>query len=217
MSKPSLGYWDIRGLAAPLRYILAYAGEDFEDKRYTIGPAPEYSREDWFSVKFTLGLPFPNLPYYIDDKVKLTETNAIFRYLGRKHNLYGDDDVAKAHCDLVLEMAMGFRNDFVKLCYGPGFEENKKAFLESAPKKLAAFEDFLGAKTYFAGEKLTVADFHMFEMIDVHNMFAASLLEKCPKLKAFHQRFRDIPAIKNHMESKQFSEHPVNGIMANWH
>jgi len=216
MSKPRLGYWDIRGLAAPLRYVLAYAGEDFEDERYQLGPAPEYSRESWFSVKFTLGLGFPNLPYYIDDKVKLTETNAIFRYLARKYKLYGDDEVTQANVDLVLETTMDLRNGFVRLCYGSNFEDNKKGYLETAGKKLDTFEAFLGDKEWFAGAKITICDFHIYEMLDVHQMFEASLVDSRPKLKAFCERFRALPAIKAHLESDKFKAHPVNGLMASW-
>jgi len=214
--KPRLGYWDIRGLAAPLRYLLAYAGEDYEDERYAVGPPPEYSRDKWFSVKFTLGLDFPNLPYYMDGKVKLTETNAIFRYLARKYDLYGDDDVTRAHVDLVLETTMDLRNGFVRLCYGPGFEDNKPGYLETAKKKLETFEKFLGDKKFFAGEKLTVCDFHIYEMLDQHQVFSASLLDGCPKLQQFCQRFREIPAIKAYLASDKFTVHPINNTMANF-
>jgi len=215
--KPRLGYWDIRGLAAPLRYLLAYAGEDFEDERYAVGPPPEYSRDKWFSVKFTLGLAFPNLPYYMDDKVKLTETNAIFRYLARKYNLYGDDDIAKANCDQILEITMDFRNGFVRLCYGSGFEENKAGYIEGAKKKLETFEAFLGDKPFFAGDKVTACDFHMYEMLDAHQTFSSSILDGCPKLQQFCQRIRDLPAIKAYLASDKFSARPINGPMANWH
>lgn len=34
-AKPILGYWNIRGLASQIRYLFAYVGAEFEDKRYT--------------------------------------------------------------------------------------------------------------------------------------------------------------------------------------
>lgn len=70
---PVVGYWNIRGFASPIRNLLHYKEVEFEDKVYTIGPAPEYNISGWTDVKPTLGLDFPNLPYYIDDDVKLSQ------------------------------------------------------------------------------------------------------------------------------------------------
>lgn len=78
-SKPVVGYWDIRGLAEYIRLLLAYAGVDFEDKRYKYGEGPslESLRGEWLKEKFNLGLDFPNLPYYIDSDVKLSQVRYI--------------------------------------------------------------------------------------------------------------------------------------------
>lgn len=84
---PKLGYWGVRGLGQFLRNLLVYKGVQFEDRQYKFGTAPDFDRSDWLKEKFNLGLPFPNLPYYIDGDVKLTQSLAILRYLGRKHDL----------------------------------------------------------------------------------------------------------------------------------
>lgn len=41
--KPVLGYWKIRGLAAPIRYLLEYLKVEYEDKQYELTDAPEFS------------------------------------------------------------------------------------------------------------------------------------------------------------------------------
>merc|ERR1711913_153270 len=79
-----LGYWDIRGLAQPIRMLLEYAGADWKDEQYSCGPAPDYDKTCWFGIKDTLGFDYPNLPYLIDGHIKITQSNAILRYLGRK-------------------------------------------------------------------------------------------------------------------------------------
>merc|ERR1712071_640098 len=38
MSLPVLAYWDIRGLAQPIRLLLAYTETKYEDKYYVCGP-----------------------------------------------------------------------------------------------------------------------------------------------------------------------------------
>jgi glutathione S-transferase len=66
MSKLTLGYWYVRGIAQPIRLLLSYSGLEFEEVIYE-------TKEQWFDgVKFNLGLDFPNVPYLIDGDFKLT-------------------------------------------------------------------------------------------------------------------------------------------------
>ena len=78
--KPILGYWNIRAghRGNVNRYILAYAGVDYEDKRYDFVGAPAEWRE---KDKTGLGIEFPNLPYFVDGDLKLTESKAVNRYI----------------------------------------------------------------------------------------------------------------------------------------
>lgn len=79
-SPPKFGYWKIRGLAANIRYQLAYSKVEYEMVEYEQGGAEDgFSREPWTSKKFTLGLDLPNLPYWTDGDFKITETQAIHR------------------------------------------------------------------------------------------------------------------------------------------
>ena len=80
-----LGYWKIRGLAAPIRYMLHTLGVTFQDITYDTGDAPDFDKSSWLDVKETLGLEYPNLPYLIDGEVKLTETIAIMQYIARRY------------------------------------------------------------------------------------------------------------------------------------
>ena len=48
-------------------------------------------------------LDFPNLPYFVDGDVKLSQSNAILRHIGRKHGLYGLDDKHAAEIDMLLD------------------------------------------------------------------------------------------------------------------
>jgi len=131
-SRPILGYWAIRGLAQPIRLLLAYTGTEFEDKMYQCGPGPAYDRSAWMDVKFTLGLDFPNLPYYMETNVKLTGTNAILRHIARKHNLCGRTREEMVRVDMAAEQVMDMRNNAVFLFYngaGTGFDSSIGEFL----------------------------------------------------------------------------------------
>ncbi len=50
------GYWAIRGLAEPSRLALHYTKTPFTDKMYQVSDAPEFSREEWLSEKYNIGL-----------------------------------------------------------------------------------------------------------------------------------------------------------------
>lgn len=59
-NKLVLGYWPIRGIAQPIRFLLEYLEIPYEEKRYT-------DHEEWFNKDYTtFGHPFTNLPYLKD-------------------------------------------------------------------------------------------------------------------------------------------------------
>jgi glutathione S-transferase len=61
------------------------------------------------------------LPYYIDDSVRLTESGAILRYIARQHDLLGKTEEEKYRTDLLECVLNDFRMRFVSLCYGADF------------------------------------------------------------------------------------------------
>ena len=83
-TKPVLGYWKIRGLAQSIRYLLVYLEVDYENKFYETGDAPDYNTDSWFGIKYDLGFDFPNLPYFIDGDFKLSESDALMKYICAK-------------------------------------------------------------------------------------------------------------------------------------
>ncbi|MCP6711196.1 hypothetical protein NL489_28010, partial [Klebsiella pneumoniae] len=66
-----------------------------------MGDAPDYDQSQWLNEKFKLGLDFPNLPYLIDGPNKITQSNAILRYIARKHNLCGETEEERIRVDIL--------------------------------------------------------------------------------------------------------------------
>ena len=56
-------------LSQPVRLLLAFTETEHVEKFYEMGPAPTFDKSDFHNVKDTLGLDFPNLPYYIDGQL----------------------------------------------------------------------------------------------------------------------------------------------------
>ncbi|XP_022061031.1 glutathione S-transferase Mu 3-like [Acanthochromis polyacanthus] len=210
-----LAYWDIRGLAQPIRLLLEYTGTEYTDKLYSCGEAPDYDKSCWFDIKEKLGMDFPNLPYLIDGDRKIVQSNAIMRYIARKHNMCGEKEDEIIRVDLMENQSMDFRNDFVMLCY-VGYDTQKEAYLKKLPGKLQQFSCFLGSRNWFAGDKIMFVDFIMYELLDQHRMFDSKCLDAFDNLKKFLDRFEALEKIAAYMKSPRFMKSPVNNKMAKW-
>jgi len=189
--------------------LLEYSGVSFEDKKYNAYSGGN-GRAEWAKDKHSLGFAFPNLPYLIDGDVKLTQSHAIIRYLARKHGLVATKEEEIIAMELTEFEIEDFKNNFVELCYGSGYEENKVNYEKNLPHSLAKLENFLGNKTWWAGEKLTYVDFMVFETLDQHTIFSATCLDNFPHLKAFVKRFSELPKIEAYLKSDRCLKRPCN-------
>ena len=219
-----LGYWDIRGLAAPIRLMCAFTGFDLEEVRYT-----QEEKEKWFREKPTLGLAFPNLPYLIvkDDDgttevMRITQSQAILHYVAKKLKLYGTSDEEAALADMIVAESVDFRGKMSALCYQRGTQfspENKAAFLETTvPAFLASVEGFArGDGSWIAGGSTpTFADFYLYCELEKLTLFSAGVLDTYPKLAAFVTRFEALETIAAYIRSPKHIEWPIYGAMAAW-
>ena len=112
----TIGYWNIRGLGAPLRMMAEYAGADYEAKLH------DSDTDEWAELKAELikTNPLANLPYVIDGDTVVTQSNACFAYLGEKFGLLGSDATERVQCEQCLCQVMDLRNEGVELFYGRG-------------------------------------------------------------------------------------------------
>ncbi|XP_064491704.1 glutathione S-transferase Mu 1-like [Pseudopipra pipra] len=211
-----LGYWDIRGLAHAIRLLLEYTETPYEDKLYSCGEAPDYDKSQWINEKEKLGLDFPNLPYFIDGPVRLTQSNAILRHIARRHRLCGESEEEIRRVDVLENQVMDFRMSLVMVCYSPDFEKLKPGYLEQLPGKLKLFSNFLGDRKWFAGDKLTFVDFLMFDVLDQNRIFEPKCLEPFQNLRDFMERFGALEKVAAYMKSPKFQKMPINNKMAKW-
>nr|UQQ66579.1 glutathione S-transferase sigma 2 [Conogethes punctiferalis] len=73
-----LQYFNLNGLAEPIRYILHYSGVKFEDVRYDFQSWPIKGVKD--------SLPYGQLPLYEENGRVLNQSLAIARYLASQTN-----------------------------------------------------------------------------------------------------------------------------------
>jgi glutathione S-transferase len=211
---PTLGYWDIRGLAQPIRLLLAYNSAEFNEKRYRVGPKPDFDRSEWTKEKNNLNLNFPNLPYLIDGDVRITQSLAIMRYLARKYKLTGNTEDEQIRISLAEQQLKDNNTAFVRICYDTNFETLKIDYFKQLPQTLELLSKFLGDRPYFAGESLTYVDFLAYEYLDQQKLFAPDVVSKFENLVQFLARFELLPTIAKYMKSDKFIKWPLNNDSA---
>jgi len=212
--KAILGYWKIRGLAQAIRLLLEYTKTPYEEALYEGD-----KRQQWMEVKPKLGLTFPNLPYYIDGKFKLTESNAILHYIGAKHKLCGSTIEESAMIDMILGHAYDWRQSVSRLVYNPAnksnFEELKANFFKDEYSRyLQDFEDFIGNKKFIMGENITIADFVVYEILDVAQIMFPTCLNSAPNLKKYTATIEAIDQIAQYVKTSRYIKRPINNINA---
>mmetsp|Transcript_51935 Transcript_51935/g.127503 ORF Transcript_51935/g.127503 Transcript_51935/m.127503 type:complete len:258 (+) Transcript_51935:21-794(+) len=171
-AKPVLGYWNVRGLGAQLRYMLRYCEVDFEQELYnqTFDDGAEgydrWNRDEWFSVKFTKGLDFPNLPYFIDGDVRLTQSSAIARYICAKWRpeLAGRTPADVGAAAMLEGKLSDLNSSLDKIAFFP--DGTRERLQECMKNGLEPLRKYLGDKKYVLGDYVTFVDFILFEMIE---------------------------------------------------
>jgi len=192
--KLKLYYFDARGRAEPTRWILAYAGKDYEDIRV---PAAE-----WPAKKATS--PRGQMPYLEVDGKPLAESMAIARYAARTNGLTGKDDFEAAQADSLVD----YIGDAAK---GLSFlwtekDEKKKSelkaefikvgvqnYLKTLERELQANNNGEG---FFVGAKPTWADFVIVVFLDTLVAMDHTVLDNYKLLKEHSQRVHDLKGIK---------------------
>ena len=189
--------------------MLAYAGIEYESMDYEIGPA-------WQKDKESLGLDFPNLPYLIDGGTKLTESWAIYRYLGRKFGLRPTTEIEECACDMLEGVLADITRFLVMAVYSPDLIQNLSELRDKQSTKIKHIDKFLSGQDYVAGSKLTYVDFVLFDVIDIHRLLFPDILNEMKNMDGFMKRFEDLKPISTYLSSKNYKKFPIFAPFATW-
>ncbi|KAJ8301664.1 hypothetical protein KUTeg_020651 [Tegillarca granosa] len=93
-------------------------------------------------------------------------------------------------------------------------ESSQTEVIKYRKTRLEPFENFIGENPWFAGQNVTVCDFHIYELLDQLRIMDPGCLDKFSKLKAFIDRFEALPKIKAYLSSSQCIKRPINNKIA---
>eukprot|EP00126_Sphaerothecum_destruens_P005604 Sdes_comp18916_c1_seq1m9377 len=218
-----IGYWDIRGLAEPIRRLAYFHDYPLESVDYAAVACEDgtFDRSSWTDVKNELGFSFPNLPYLIDETngTKLTQSSAIIRYVSRliDGNLLGRTDKDKCVVEMLQDTICDLRTGWVNLCYRT-YHEDKLPYLERVQANFfAKFERWLSEipdGDYLMGKSITYVDFMFYEYLEGHNEMYAGILDQFPHISRYFRHFEKLPKILSYKKTQK--QRPYNNIMAQY-
>nr|AUS83917.1 glutathion S-transferase pi [Eisenia fetida] len=199
-----LQYFPVRGRAQALRYIVV--DNDLEVQEEVI------NKIDWPAMKPKT--PLGQLPVFHDGDLHISQSNAILRYVARKHGLFGKNDKEAALIDMINDQQEDIRQAYMHLIYQE-YDTGKDAYIKNLPTQLATLEKVLGENKggaeFFVGDKISFVDYTIFDLLDNLIILSPTCLDGFPKLKGFHSRIGSRDKIAKYRATDAFKKLPING------
>lgn len=170
--------------------------------------------------KLTLDVDFPNLPYLLDEEnnVRLSQSNAILRHLGRKYKLDGKTEQEKMRIDLTEQQVQDYWRCIIDLMYSPlSTSETIDVFRKTtAADHLSCLSRFLSDRPFFAGNEISYADFKAYEYLFIMSLLAPQALQQHENLIKFMRRIESLDGVAAFIQSDRHIEWPISAPFAKW-
>ncbi|XP_052755102.1 glutathione S-transferase 2-like [Galleria mellonella] len=196
MPKAVFHYFPVKALGEPVRLLLAYGGQEFEDDRIPSDKWPEYKPKT----------PFGQMPVLELNGKVYAQSIATSRYLGRKYGLAGAD----IEEDFLIDQYVDFLNDIrakaATVHYEPDAALKAKKHEENAknlyPVLLGKLDDIIRKNNgHLVAGKLTWGDFVFAGMYDYLKAMLQSpdLDTKYPSFKKLQDTVLSLPKVREYV------------------
>ncbi|KAK7866820.1 hypothetical protein R5R35_005250 [Gryllus longicercus] len=196
--KPKLSYFNYRGSAEPIRYLLAYGNIEYEDCRF--------ADEEFPKLKPTF--PYGQVPVLEIKGKMIPQTLAICRYLAKQSGLYGKDDFEAMQIDAVADAIIDLRNA-VWLAYWITPEDERAPLVEKLTKEtlpfyLSRFEKAIRENNgYFVNGNISYADIVLAGQLEsLSDSTKYDITDGYPLIKALVKKVENLPRIKAWIEKR---------------
>jgi glutathione S-transferase len=204
MTTFKLTYFDFDGgRAESVRIAFHAAGIAFEDKRLSFAEFGEKRQEARFNAWPVLEI----------DGAAVTQSNGMNRYIGKLAGLYPEDDLQALYCDEAFGVVedtyhrivrtFGLQDDELKAARQTLIDEWLTRYLQGLDEMLTR-----GGGTYFADNRLTMADLKVFVqirslLVGVLDHVPTDLVQElAPSLVEHNKRIESDPIVVAYYESR---------------
>ncbi|CAD5216302.1 unnamed protein product [Bursaphelenchus okinawaensis] len=186
MVQYKLTYFNLRGRAETARLILKYAGVDFEDFRFDSRDYVAEHRDEF---------PYGQVPILHVDGTVIAQSIAINRYLAKKYNLAGKDDIEQALVDSYVDFFTDLSNNvwpYIAVIMGmqEGDQDKlKEKAVEHTENKFVKYFNKLyetSGSGFLSKSGVTWADFFAAEFYETCANFDLKFITNIPNFKKLH-------------------------------
>ena len=209
-----LVYFNGRGLAETSRLILAWNSVDYEDFRYPLvvndWKTHDMTKEEFDADKADgkLVRSLHKVPYLEVDGHVICQSKTIERYLARRYQMMGDNEIEAAQIDSICEVVRDIKDMYQKVRRLP--ETEKEAgmtqwFVETMPHKFEDLEHILGTEGRSVGTRTSLADIVLFSLVTQFfddKIRAMESIDHTPNLEKIVQVVNDNENIKAWLDSR---------------
>jgi len=191
-----LHYFAGRGRAETTRWMLAACEIDFDNIKVETPEALSALRE-------TGKLPFDQLPLLEIDDHCISQSTALIRYLARRHDLYGDNNVEALWCDMLAGTVADFAEAAMLAAFQPSVDEAVVAMQARLDKFGPCFESRIQevGTGFSVGARVTFADVVLGSALNDYLELMPSCLAQYPLQAQLHNRIVNLPGIAKYLNS----------------
>uniref|UniRef100_A0A183BI77 glutathione transferase n=1 Tax=Globodera pallida TaxID=36090 RepID=A0A183BI77_GLOPA len=200
MVQYKLYYFDVRGIGEPIRLLLHYVGQQFEDVRF--------GKEEW-PTKYKSKFFYGKAPVLEVDGKQLGQSTTILRFLAEKFALAGKDEWEKAKADEIINFQKDANTElapylYVKIGLREGdLDKLRVEVLEPGVKRIfPLFEALLkeSGSDYMLPSGLSMVDFQVGNFLYTFTKLEPDTIKAYPELIKYVERVHALPQLQKYLK-----------------
>ena len=146
------------------------------------------------------------MPYLTVDGLKIPQSLSIARFLARRFNLVGNNELENVKSDAVVDTITVLQNNFYQKVFMAKEDEVVRKFLsEDAQIHLSKIEKIIimyGSDEYSVGNALTWADLSLFDVTSLILNLDPHAIERFPRIQAVRKTVESHSKIAEYLKNR---------------